>query len=717
MKGEITIALAGNPNSGKTTLFNELTGSHQYVGNWPGVTVEKKTGEYIKNANIKFTDLPGIYSLSPYTLEEVISRDYLLKGNPDLIINVVDGSNIERSLYLTTQLVELGIPVVIALNMIDVVRKNNDRIDTAKLEKALKVKIVEVSALKNENLDGLIEACVEIYKRQEEIQSPKIFSEKIEAYIQEIEDSVEAIKGKPAKRWLAVKLFEEDEILLKELQVSSSEKHRISEIVKQAGKEYDDDSEGIITEARYDYLTAMVAKLVKKGREGLTQSDRIDKIVTNRFLALPIFVVIMAAVYYISINIVGGPVTDWVNDVLIGEIIAGNIGSFLESIGTTEWLVSLLVDGIIGGVGGVVGFLPLIATLFFFIAILEDIGYMARIAFILDRVFRKFGLSGKSFIPILIGTGCSVPGIIGTRTIENDRDRRMTITLASMMPCGAKTDIIAMFAAVFGGVWWFGPLWYFAGIAAVVISGIMLKKTERFHGEPSPFIMELPEYHMPSPKNVFKATFSRCKAFLVKAGTIILLATVAIWFLQNITIDGQFASFADDGTDSVLSFLGKKIAWIFAPLGFGDWIAAVASVLGLIAKEVVVSTFGVLANLGEVDPDSSALSSFVASNFNTASMLSFMLFNQFTIPCFAAIGAIRQEMNSKKWTLFALGYIMAFSYTISLMVYQFGLIFIEGASFSIGTFVAIVVLICYLYLLFRPNKYKEDRLVLRSVTE
>lgn len=710
---KVTIALAGNPNSGKTTLFNELTGSHQYVGNWPGVTVEKKGGQYRKNKNIEFTDLPGIYSLSPYTLEEVVARDYLLKEKPDVIINVVDASNIERNLYLSTQLSELGIPLVIALNMMDVVRKYGDKIDVAKLEKLLNCKVVEISALRNENLDKLIDVAVEASMNKGRYKEIKAFSSEVEDYIQEIENIIHGKVDEKFKRWVGIKLFESDSKI--DINLNDLEKSEIERIISDAEESFDDDGEGIITDERYNFVTGVTSQVVKKGRKGLTTSDKIDKIVTNRFLALPIFAVIIFLVYYISVSFVGGGITDWVNDDFFGGIVGGGVQTFLENAGTSEWLVSLVVDGIIGGVGGVLGFLPIIATLFLFIAILEDIGYMARIAFILDKVFRRFGLSGKSFIPILIGTGCSVPGIIGTRTIENDRDRRMTITVASMMPCGAKTDIIAMFAAVFGGAFWFGPLWYFGGIAAVVVSGIILKKTKMFEGDPAPFVMELPEYHMPSGKNVLKATWVRCKDFIVKAGTVILLATVVIWFLQNISISGEFAAFEDASSQSILSFIGERIAWIFAPLGFGHWIPTVATVLGLIAKEVVVSTFGVLANLGEVEAGSAALSTFVRENFTTASMLSFMFFNQFTIPCFAAVGAIKQEMGSKKWFRFAIGYIMTFSYTSTLMVYQFARVIIDGQPMNIWTFVAFGILAVYLFLMLRPKKKLDEDFVTERV--
>lgn len=700
----ITIALAGNPNSGKSTLFNSLTGSNQYVGNWPGVTVEQKTGKYKKDKEVHFTDLPGIYSLSPYTLEEVVSRDYLVNERPDVIIDVVDATNIERNLFLATQLLELGIPVVIALNMMDVVRKNNDFIDIKKLEKDLGCKIIEISALKNENIDKLIETAKSVAGQKK--MTYQEFEEDVEKYIKEIEE-FSVIKDNPAKRWLAVKFFEQDEKIIEEYPLYGKETRRLEEIIEEAEEKYDDDGEGIITDGRYNFVSNVTKDTVKKGRKGMTTSDKIDRIVTNRFLSIPIFVGVITLVYIIAINFVGGPVTDWVNDVFFTEIIGENFRGFLENAGTSEFLSSLLVDGIIAGVGAVLGFLPVIAVLFLFIAILEDIGYMSRIAFILDRVFRKFGLSGKSFIPILMGTGCSVPAIMGTRTIESDNDRRMTIMTASFMPCGAKLDVIAMFAAFLGGSWWYAPIWYFGGIMAVVVSGIILKKTKYFSGDPAPFVMELPEYHMPSARNIFKATWFRCKAFIVKAGTVILLATVAVFFLKSISLDGHFVDFNADPEDSILAGFGKIIAPIFAPLGFGDWMASVATILGLVAKEIVVGTYGVLAGIGEVGAEDSSMVALVASKFSVASAFAFVFFNQLTIPCFAATGAIKEEMGSNKWFGLAIGYQLLFSYTVAFMIYQFGRI-IEGGSFNLMTGLAVVVLFIYGYLLFRKDRSKLE---------
>lgn len=699
----ITIALAGNPNSGKSTLFNNLTGSNQYVGNWPGVTVEKKTGKYRKDHEVSFTDLPGIYSLSPYTLEEVVSRDYLLDENPDVIIDVVDASNIERNLYLATQLNELGIPLVIALNMMDVVEKNGDKIDVKAIEKDLGCKVVEISALKNKNINELIDVAKSAAGTKPNVM--KTFPQEIEDYLLEIEE-FESLKDNKSKRWIAIKLFEEDEKIQEKFYLSPEENEKLEAIIKEASEKYDDDGEGIITDKRYDFVTKITKDSVKKGRSGLTTSDKIDKIVTNRFLALPIFALVMVAAYYVAINIVGGPVTDWVNDVFFTEWIGEGVRGLLENAGVVEWLISLVVDGIIAGVGAVLGFLPVIVTLFLFIAILEDIGYMSRIAFILDRIFRRFGLSGKSFIPILMGTGCSVPAIMGTRTIENDNDRRMTIMTASFMPCGAKTDIIALFAAFIGGVWWYAPIWYLGGMAAVIVSGIILKKTKYFHGDPAPFVMELPEYHAPSAYNVFKATWNRAKAFVIKAGTIILLCTVVVWVLQNISVKGEFVDFESESTETVLAWIGNKLSFIFKPLGFGDWMSTVATILGLVAKEVVVGTYGVVAGLGgDLEAGDVALNQFIAQQFTSVSAFSFVFFNQLTIPCFAATGAIKEEMGTKKWFLIAVGYQLVFSYTIALMIYQFGRVFVLNEPFGVGTVVALIVLAAYIYLLVRPDKY------------
>ncbi|WAW14657.1 ferrous iron transport protein B [Peptostreptococcus equinus] len=714
----ITIALAGNPNCGKSTLFNALTGSNQYVGNWPGVTVEKKIGSYKKDKEVKITDLPGIYSLSPYTLEEVVSREYLINEKPDVIVDVVDASNIERNLYLSTQLSELGIPMIIALNMMDIVEKNGDKINVRQLSADLGCPVIEISALRNKNIDKVIEEARKAVGRN--YQPIDVFDEQVEEYLNEIEKSVGKIQFSNHSRWYAIKLFENDEKATESLNLSANEKTDVESVIAKAEAELDDDGEGIITDARYTYISSIVANTVKKGRTGLTASDKADRILTNRFLAIPIFVAIMFFVYYIAVTIVGGPVTDWVNDVFFGEIIGGGVGSLLESAKVAPWVNSLVVDGIIGGVGGVLGFLPIIATLYLLMAILEDIGYMSRIAFILDRIFRRFGLSGKSFIPILIGTGCSVPGVMATRTIENENDRRMTIMVASFMPCGAKTEIIALFAAsVFAGRkgWWFAPLCYFIGIIAVVISGVILKKTRKFAGDPAPFVMELPEYHIPTVTNVLRTTWDRIKAFIIKAGTVILLATIIIWFLQNVSTSFEFVEFSNE-SHSLLEAMGRAIAPIFSPIGFGDWTSTVATIGGLAAKEVVVSTFGVVAGLGgDVGADTPSMIEYTTAAFTTVSALSFMVFNQLCVPCFAAVGAIREEMNDARWTWFTVIYQCLFAYGMALMVFQFGSVLVLGKSPNIWTAVAGLVLIIFIYLLVRKPKNLSDVEVKRAVSE
>lgn len=705
----IRIALAGNPNSGKSTLFNLLTGSNQYVGNWPGVTVEKKEGVYKKDKEVSITDLPGIYSLSPYTLEEVVSRDYLINEVPDVIIDIVDAANIERNLYLSTQLSELGIPFVLALNMMDVVRKNGDKIDIGGLSKDLGCQVVEISALKNQGVDELIHVAKKVALTKK-VQAEEKYPKDIEDALAGIEEIVPGLKEEKARRFLAIKLLERDEKVLEKYNLNQDQKSRLEALISKFEEDHDDDGEGIMTDARYQLVTDVTKRTVRKGRTGETTTDKIDRIVTNRWLALPIFALIMVAVYYISIIWVGQPITDWVNDTVVAEWTQGGIDQLLTNAGVADWMHSLVVDGIIGGVGAVLGFLPVIACMFLLLAILEDIGYMSRIAFILDRIFRKFGLSGKSFIPILIGTGCAVPGIMATRTIENDNDRRMTIITASFLPCGAKLAIISLFsAAIFIDKWWFAPLTYFIGIAAVVISGIILKKTKLFQGDPAPFVMELPEYHFPNPRNVLRSTYDRCKAFVVKAGTIILLATIAIWLLSNISVKGEFHTFEDDSTDSILSAIGGFFAPLVAPLGFGDWKAVVATFTGLVAKEAVVGTYGVVAGLGagldEADP---GVIAFAAASFTSVSALSFTVFNQLTVPCFAAVGAIRNEMNSAKWTWIAIGYQILFSYVIALMIYQFGRVLVLGEAMTLWTYIAFACLVLMVYLLFRPDP--KDRL-------
>lgn len=712
----ITIALAGNPNAGKSTLFNALTGSNQYVGNWPGVTVEKKGGVYKKDKSVNITDLPGIYSLSPYTLEEVVSREYLINEKPDVIVNVIDASNIERNLYLTTQLSELGIPMVLALNMMDLVEKNGDKIDKDFISKKLGYPVVEISALKNRNVDKVVELALnEAKHHHKHINS---FAPDVEEVVVKIEEQLDGICEPQYKRWYAIKLLEKDSKAVASISLPDLNKKEIDAIIQAAEDAFDDDGEGIITDARYNFISSIISDTVKKGRTGLTISDKIDMIVTNRLLAIPIFVAIIFGVYYVSVDIVGGPITDWVNDDFFGEMIGGNISNLMEANKVAPWLQSLVVDGIIGGVGGVLGFTPIIATLYLFLAILEDIGYMSRVAFILDRIFRKFGLSGKSFIPILIGTGCSVPGIMSTRTIENDNDRRMTVICASFMPCGAKTQLIALFSAtIFAGRsgWWFAPLCYFVGIFAVIISGLMLKKTSMFAGEPAPFVMELPEYHIPTVYNVLRTTWDRIKAFIIKAGTVILLATIGIWFLQNISTNFEFVEFSED-SHSILEAIGRTITPIVEPIGITHWASTVATITGLIAKETVVSTFGVVAGLGsDVSGSDPGMLKYCREVFTPVSALSFMIFNQLCVPCFAALGAIKSEMKSAKWTWFTIFYQTIFAYVISLIVFQLGSVLVLHTPFTLWTGIAIASLILILYLMFRKNKY--DKVVAKRAVQ
>ncbi|MDO5044101.1 MAG: ferrous iron transport protein B [Coriobacteriia bacterium] len=701
----LTIALAGNPNSGKTTLFNVLTGLKQYVGNWAGVTVEKKEGFYRNNKDIKFIDLPGIYSMSSYSPEEVIARDVLLgkKGEiPDVIINVVDATNIERNLYLSLQLSELGLPMVIALNMYDQVEKNGDAIDIRELERRCHCPVVPISALHNRNIKELIDTA-ELRVHQNNNALP------IGEYPPELEDALEKfaqlakLENHPKKRWYTSKLLENDRQALSDLSLSAKQKEAVLELREKVEEAFDDDGEGIIINARYDYVTDLVADTYKSGIVGLTTSQKIDKVVTNRVLAIPIFILLMSAIYYIAISVVGGPVTDWVNEVLIAEIIQDNVRTWMEGARVAPWLTSLVVDGIIAGVGAPLGFLPQILTLFVLLAVLEDIGYMSRIAFILDRIFRRFGLSGKSFIPILLGTGCAVPGIMGTRTIANENDRRLTIMVAHFLPCSAKSSIIALFAGAVLATWWFAPLAYFSGILAVVITGVILKKFKAFRGESTPFVMELPSYHVPLVKNIIRSSFDRTKAFVVKAGTVIMLVVVALWFLQNITITGQFADFSESGADSILSSFGKAVAPLFAPLGFGNWIATVASFAGIAAKEVVVSTMGILSGVGELaETDPTALS-LAASLFTPVSGLAFVIFNQLNTPCVACIAAYKSELADKKWISFALVYQAVFAYAISFLIFQFGTVLFEGTPFNMWTALALAVLALLIFLLVRPT--------------
>ncbi|MDR3226000.1 MAG: ferrous iron transport protein B [Clostridiales Family XIII bacterium] len=701
----IRIALAGNPNSGKTTMFNALTGSSQRVGNWPGVTVEKKEGRLKGRKDVFLQDLPGIYSLSPYTLEEVIARNYLTDEKPDAIINIVDASNIERNLYLTTQLLELDIPVVIALNMADVVRKNGDVIDAERLGKTLGCAAIETSAVKG---DGIAEAAQKAIGIVEAAQKASAATETARFYSAEIEEAISGIDEiiadrdiAQSRRWLAVKLFERDHEVLKRMDLDARDKQKIENIIIPIEIKLDDDSESIITDERYAYVMEVVSRcVVFQDREGLTISDRIDRIVTNRFLALPIFALVMFLVYFLSVTTVGAWMTDWVNDNLFGETVPNAVNGWLESLGTAQWLNSLIVDGIIAGVGAVLGFLPQMLTLFLCLALLEDCGYMSRIAFILDRVFRKFGLSGKSFIPMLVGTGCGVPGIMASRTIESDNDRRMTVMTTTFIPCGAKLPIIALIAgALFPGTSWVAPSAYFLGIAAILVSGVMLKKTRLFAGNPSPFVMELPSYHRPAPLGVLRTMIERAGAFVRRAGTIVLVATVLVWFLSGFNTSLQMV----ETSASMLASLGNIIAPIFDPLGWGDWKAAVATITGLIAKENVVGTFGVLYGFGEVSEDGAEYWSNLVAAFTPLAAYSLLAFNLICAPCFAAIGAIRREMMSAKWTIFAVAYQCGFAYVIALIIYQMGML--ASGSFGVGTVVAILFIFAIFYMLFVKKPY------------
>ncbi len=792
----IRIALAGNPNCGKTTLFNALTGSNQFVGNWPGVTVEKKEGKYKQDKDVVITDLPGIYSLSPYTLEEVVARNYLIDERPDAILNIIDGSNLERNLYLTTQLIEIGIPVVLAVNMMDIVEKNGDKINTEELSRQLGCKVVEISALKKAGIDKCMNAVIEAAKNPKKIPH-HTFSGPVEHAIAHIEEAVVHSMPEEQQRWYAIKIFERDDKVLEKMNIATDVKSHIEEDIKAAEKEMDDDAESIITNERYIYIAEVIKACYKKANAGSqTTSDKIDKIVTNRFLGLPIFIAIMFVVYWVAMVGVGAPMTDWVNDGVFGDGfhlfgmddgygdiaeewskasairdgydkyveehgtaptdkftyemedeetlevteeeatledyskamkflekypdepdpadygvwvpgIPALVESGLDAVGAADWLKGLILDGIIAGVGAVLGFVPQMLVLFLMLAFLESCGYMARIAFVLDRIFRKFGLSGKSFIPMLVGTGCGVPGVMASRTIENERDRRMTIMTTTFIPCGAKVPFIAMIAgALFGGSAWVATSAYFIGVAAIIISGIMLKKTKMFAGDPAPFVMELPPYHMPTLGNVLRSMWERGWSFIKKAGTIILLSTIIIWFLSyfGFTDDGFRMLEAEELEDSLLATIGGAIAWIFAPLGWGNWQAAVASITGLVAKENIVGTMGVLYGGGDL-----TVWQALHEAFNGITGYSFLVFNLLCAPCFAAIGAIKREMNSAKWTWFAIGYQCLFAYAIALMINQFGAIFTGGIS-VIGLICAIIILVGMLYMLFF-KKYKEaDRL-------
>ena len=708
----VKIALAGNPNSGKTTLFNALTGSNQFVGNWPGVTVEKKEGRLKDDKDVTVTDLPGIYSLSPYTLEEVVARNYLISQRPDAILNIVDGTNLERNLYLSTQLMELGIPVVMAINMMDVVKKNGDQINTKILSERLGCEVVSISALKGEGIKEASSKAVRLARMNDAAAPVHEFAPEVEAALDEIETMLTEVPEEQ-KRFYAIKLFERDDKIEEQL------KHvpEVEDIIAAVEKEYDDDAESIITNERYNYITSVIRdSLVKSRKEKLTASDKIDRIVTNRWLALPIFAAVMWIVYYVSVSTVGAWATDWANDGLFGDGfrlfgmdvpgIPVIIGNALDAVNCAGWLQSLILDGIVAGVGAVLGFVPQMLVLFIFLAFLEACGYMARVAFIMDRIFRKFGLSGKSFIPMLIGTGCGVPGIMASRTIENDRDRKMTIMTTTFIPCGAKLPIIALIAgALFGGASWVAPSAYFVGIAAIICSGIILKKTRMFAGEPAPFVMELPAYHMPTVGNVLRSMWERGWSFIKKAGTIILLSTIFIWFTSNFGLaDGRFGM-VEDLSDGFLAMIGRGIAWIFAPLGWGDWKSAVAAITGLVAKENVVGTFGILYGFAEVAEDGAEVWGTLASSMTAVAAYSFLVFNLLCAPCFAAMGAIKREMNNAKWFWFAIGYQTLLAYAVSLCVFQFGSL-LTGGGFTIGTVAAILILAGFMYLLLRP--YKES---------
>lgn len=706
---EIKIALAGNPNSGKTTMFNDLTGSAQYVGNWPGVTVEKKEGKLNGHDGVIIQDLPGIYSLSPYTLDEIVARGYLVNEKPDAIINIIDGTNIERNLYLTTQLIELGIPVIVAVNMIDVVHKNGDVIYLAKLAKALGCEVVETSALKGIGSKKASERAIALAKEKFTTELPHVFEGSVEHALAHIEESIENRVHDRSLRWFAIKLFERDQKVIEELNLDKVLLDHLEEHIVACENELDDDAESIITNQRYAYISKLTDTCVHKmNKNALTTSDNIDRIITNRWLALPIFAVVMFFVYYISVTTVGAALTDWTNDTLFGEWILPAVGGWMETAGVAEWLIGLVVDGIIGGVGAVLGFVPQMLVLFLMLSLLEDCGYMARVAFIMDRIFRNFGLSGKSFIPMLIGSGCSVPGIMASRTIEQDRDRKMTIMTTSFIPCSAKMPIIALIAgALFDGAWWMAPAAYFIGVAAVIISGIILKKTKMFAGNPAPFVMELPAYHMPAAINVLKSTWERGWSFIQRAGTVILLSSIVLWFLQAFGVVDGVLEMVEDNNTSLLAYLGNLIAPIFAPLGFGTWQASVGTITGLIAKENVVGTFGVLYGFAEVAEDGMEYWSMMAKDFTALSAFSFMIFNLLCAPCFAAIGAVKREMNSGNWTWLAIVYMSAFAYTISLIFYQLGL-FLTGSDFTVLTGIAVALLLGLVYMLVRkaPTEQK-----------
>ena len=704
----IKIALAGNPNCGKTTLFNALTGANQFVGNWPGVTVEKKEGKLKGHKDVVIMDLPGIYSLSPYTLEEVVARNYLIGEKPDAIINIIDGTNIERNLYLTTQIIELGIPVVMAVNMMDLVVKNGDTINIKALGDALGCEVVEISALKGTGVKKAAEKAIAAAQQKKAVDRVHAFAADVENAIATVEDKLGSAVAEEQKRFFAIKLLEKDSKISEQLTTTPD----VSAEIKALEDKFDDDTESIITNERYTYITSIIGKCVKKaqGKEKLTISDKIDRVVTNRILALPIFAAVMFVVYYVSITTVGGFLTDWTNDTLFGEWIIPGAQSFFESIGCADWLTGLIVDGVISGVGAVLGFVPQMLVLFIFLAFLEGCGYMARVAFIMDRIFRKFGLSGKSFIPMLIGTGCGVPGVMASRTIENERDRRMTIMTTTFIPCGAKLPIIALIAgAFFGNAGWVSWSAYFVGVAAIICSGIILKKTKMFSGDPAPFVMELPAYHLPTVGSVLRSMWERGWSFIKKAGTIILLSTIVVWFTTYFgVVDGTFRMLSDEEIDySILAAIGKCISWIFIPLGWGDWKSAVAAVTGLVAKENVVGTFGILFHYGEVGEAGEEIWGNLAANMTGIAAYSYLVFNLLCAPCFAAMGAIKREMNNAKWFWFAIGYQCGLAYLVGLCIFQIGGLFTGAATFGFWTIVAIAIIIGFIYMLFRPYKESE----------
>lgn len=723
---EIKIALAGNPNSGKTTLFNNLTGSRQRVGNWPGVTVEKKEGPLKGTNDVTIQDLPGIYSLSPYSLEEVVSRNYLVNEKPDAILNIIDGTNIERNLYLTTQLLELGIPVVVAVNMIDLVERNGDKIDLNRLSQELGCPVMAVSALKGKGTKEVAAKAIEVAKKHQVAPIPEIYDKTVMSALSKIESELQMQIDDSMVRWYSVKVFERDERIDEFLKLTDEKKAKIEPIIKKVEETLDDDAESIITSQRYDYIGTIVQHSVKKkgSKHELSVSDKIDKIVTNRILALPIFILVMYVVYTIAMGgtsiSIGTIGTDWANDVLFGEIVPNFFEGILTSLQVNDVLYGLIMDGIIGGVGAVLGFVPQILVLFLLLSIMEDVGYMSRVAFIMDRIFRRFGLSGKSFIPMLVATGCGVPGIMASRTIEQDRDRKMTIMTTGFIPCGAKMPIIGLFAgAVFGGSSLVATSAFVIGIAAVIISGIILKKFKAFAGEPAPFVMELPAYHLPSAGNVLRATWERGWSFIKRAGTVILLSSIILWFLQGFGFtDGQFGMVEDNNT-SLLANIGNAIAWIFAPIGWvGDmaWKATVATFTGLIAKEEVVNTFGVLYNFSEVSEEGNEIWTLIAQDFTPIAAYSFMIFNLLCAPCFAAMGAIRREMNNTKWTMAAIGYMCLFAYVSALIVYQLVGLAVGEVAFNFWTIVALALLIGVIYLLFRPGyKPKSEALDLKGM--